>query len=183
MIVRNFHADVVLYAWDRLEIVQCDEDDSRFDSIDHLARDVKLHGDYGGIRLVKATIKKFVEYGHRQGVSLPARNFSIRYASSVPRQVGLAGGFLGVAPRAAGFPPASRPGRNVRQRPPGLLALCPAPRVPARPPFPLFACHPLPRLPYYVPVSLSRGRTGAFAVPDRPGSVHPARCPDLETRP
>ena len=61
VIVGNFHADVVLYEWDRVEIVQCEEDDSRFDSIDHLARDVKLHGYYGGIRLVKATIKKFVE--------------------------------------------------------------------------------------------------------------------------
>jgi len=91
VIVRNFHADVVLYEWDRVELVPCDEDHSSFDSIDDLARDVKLHGYYGGIRLVKATIKKFVEYCHRQGLKLHDRNFSIRYRSNVPRQVGLAG--------------------------------------------------------------------------------------------
>lgn len=91
VIVRNFHAEVVLYEWDRVEIVQCEEDDTSFSSIADLARDVKLHGYYGGIRLVKATIKKFVEYCSRQGLKLHDRNFSIRYHSNVPRQVGLAG--------------------------------------------------------------------------------------------
>lgn len=91
VIVRNFHAEVVLYEWDRIEIVQCEEDHSSFDSIQDLARDVKLHGYYGGIRLIKATIKKFVEYCHRQGLKLHDRNFSVRYSSNVPRQVGLAG--------------------------------------------------------------------------------------------
>jgi glucuronokinase len=51
---------------------------------------VRLHGYYGGIRLVKATIKKFFEYcdgRHR----LHDRNFSVRYESNIPRCVGLAG--------------------------------------------------------------------------------------------
>ncbi len=91
VIVRNFHADVVLYEWDRVEIVPCDEDHSSFDSIGDLARDVKLHGYYGGIRLVKATIRRFYGYCQRQGLRLHDRNFSIRYCSNVPRQVGLAG--------------------------------------------------------------------------------------------
>jgi glucuronokinase len=43
------------------------------------------------MRLVKATIKKFVEYCLRQGHTLHERNFSIRYESAIPRQVGLAG--------------------------------------------------------------------------------------------
>src|SRR5215475_6610378 len=90
-IVRNLHAEVVLYEWDRGEIMWSDEDQRRFRSVDELARDVKLHGYYGGIRLLKATIKKFVEYCRREGPSLHSRNFSIRYHSSIPRQVGLAG--------------------------------------------------------------------------------------------
>ena len=53
-------------------------------------RDVDLHGYYGGIRLVKATIKKFVEYC-RGRHALHDRNFSIRYETNIPRQVGLAG--------------------------------------------------------------------------------------------
>ena len=89
--VRNFHAEVVLYEWDDVELILSDEDQSRFRSVGELARDVKLHGYYGGIRLVKATVKKFVEFCMQQGHPLHERNFSIRYHSTIPRQVGLAG--------------------------------------------------------------------------------------------
>src|SRR2546421_3657785 len=89
--VRNFHAEVVLYEWDEVELILSDEDQSRFRSVQELARDVRLHGYYGGIRLVKATIKKFVEFCQRHGHVLHNRNFSIRYESTIPRQVGLAG--------------------------------------------------------------------------------------------
>jgi glucuronokinase len=89
--VRNFYAEVVLYEWDEVELILSDEDQSRFRSIQELARDVKLHGYYGGIRLVKATVKKFVEFCNRQGYALHERNFSLRYHSTIPRQLGLAG--------------------------------------------------------------------------------------------
>ncbi len=89
--VRNLHAEVVLYEWEDVEIILTDEDRSRFRSIQELARDVKLHGYYGGIRLVKATIKKFVDYCQLEEIALHKRNFSIRYHSNIPRQVGLAG--------------------------------------------------------------------------------------------
>jgi glucuronokinase len=91
VIVKNFWAEATLYEWDRVELVWSQEDQSRFRSVDELARDVRLHGYYGGIRLVKATIKKFVDYCVRQGHPLHDRNFSIRYESNIPRQVGLAG--------------------------------------------------------------------------------------------
>jgi len=91
VIVRNFWAEVTLYEWEDVELVWSQEDQSSFRSIEDLARDVQLHGYYGGIRLVKATIKKFVEYCHREGHPLHSRNFSVRYQSNIPRQVGLAG--------------------------------------------------------------------------------------------
>jgi glucuronokinase len=91
IIVRNRYAEVVLYEWEDVEVVWSDEDQSRFRSIWELARDVKLHGYYGGIRLVKATIKKFVEYCQEQRLALHDRNFSVRYHSTIPRQLGLAG--------------------------------------------------------------------------------------------
>jgi glucuronokinase len=91
MIVRNRYAEVVLYEWDELEIVWSDEDQSRFRSVDQLVRDVKLHGYYGGIRLVKATIKTFADFCARRGQALHGQNFSVRYQSNIPRQVGLAG--------------------------------------------------------------------------------------------
>jgi len=89
--VRNFWAEVVLYEWDTVEIVLAEDDKARFSSIGDLARDVKLHGYYGGIRLIKATIKRFVDYCDRLGLPLHDRNFSVRYSTRIPRQVGLAG--------------------------------------------------------------------------------------------
>lgn len=91
IIVRNFRAEVVLYEWEDVELVWSEENQNRFRSVHDLVRDVKLHGYYGGIRLVKATIKKFVEYCTRTGQALHDRNFSVRYESNIPRQVGLAG--------------------------------------------------------------------------------------------
>ncbi len=91
IIVRNFWAEVVLYEWDSLDIVLADDDRAHFSSIHDLARDVRLHGYYGGIRLIKATIKRFVDYCRAQGLTLHHRNFSIRYQTNIPRQVGLAG--------------------------------------------------------------------------------------------
>src|SRR5215471_17460158 len=89
--VRNFRADCILYEWEDVELVWTELDQSRFRSVHELVRDVKLHGYYGGMRLVKATVKKFVEYCVRHNLPLHDRNFSIRYQSDIPRQVGLAG--------------------------------------------------------------------------------------------
>jgi glucuronokinase len=91
LVVRNRWAGVVLYEWEDLEVVLSQNDHSRFGSIHELVRDVELHGYYGGIRLVKATIKRFAEYCLAQGHALHDRNFSIRYESNIPRQVGMAG--------------------------------------------------------------------------------------------
>ncbi len=91
IIVRNFFAEVVLYEWDSVDIVLAENDRARFSSVYDLAKDVKLHGYYGGIRLVKATIKRFVEYCSAKGLELHDRNFSVRYDTNIPRQVGLAG--------------------------------------------------------------------------------------------
>ncbi|HXW07078.1 MAG TPA: hypothetical protein VD833_17725 [Vicinamibacterales bacterium] len=89
--VRNYWAEVVLYEWDSVEIVLADDDRAKFDSVYELARDVRLHGYYGGIRLIKATIKRFVEYCQQRGLRLHDRKFSVRYQTTIPRQVGLAG--------------------------------------------------------------------------------------------
>ncbi len=89
--VRNFWAEVVLYEWDSVDIVLAENDRARFRSIYDLVRDVQLHGYYGGIRLIKATIKRFVEYCQMRGLELHDRKFSVRYETNIPRQVGLAG--------------------------------------------------------------------------------------------
>lgn len=91
IIVRDFYATAVLYEWEDVDIVPTVEARSSFRSVRDLVRDVHLHGYYGGIRLIKATIKTFVEYCDRQGLQLHDRNFSVRVESNIPRQVGLAG--------------------------------------------------------------------------------------------
>jgi len=89
--VRDYWAEVALYEWDSVEIVLAADDRARFDSVLDLARDVRLHGYYGGIRLIKATIKRFVEHCQARGLTLHDRKFSVRYQTTIPRQVGLAG--------------------------------------------------------------------------------------------
>ena len=89
--VRNYWAEVVLYEWDSVEIVLAGDDRAKFETVLELARDVRLHGYYGGIRLIKATIKRFVEYCEARTIALHDRKFSIRYETRIPRQVGLAG--------------------------------------------------------------------------------------------
>ena len=91
VIIKNYFAQVILYEWDRLEIVPGASDESYFRSIHDLAKDVRLHGYYGGIRLIKAAINGFIMYCNERNLKLPNRNFSLRYTSSIPRQVGMAG--------------------------------------------------------------------------------------------
>ena len=91
LIVRNYWAEVVLYEWEDLEIILSQEDRCRFGSMAELQQDVQLHGYYGGVRLVKATIRCFADYCQRNGISHHSRNFSIRYQSNIPRAVGMAG--------------------------------------------------------------------------------------------
>src|ERR1051325_3450280 len=62
IIVKNFAAEVGIYEWPELEIVPARRDQCRFESLAHLLRDVQLNGYYGGLRLVKAAIKRFSDY-------------------------------------------------------------------------------------------------------------------------
>jgi len=89
--VKDFAAEVVLYESPRLEILPHDRDHSRFDSVGALVEDVRLHGYYGGVRLLKAAIKRFAEYCRQQGIEIAERNFTIGYHSEIPRLVGLGG--------------------------------------------------------------------------------------------
>jgi glucuronokinase len=87
----NFSADVVLYESPELEISPSARDHSVFHGIRGLVEDVRLFGYYGGIRLLKATLKRFYEFCTERGDALHTRNFTIRYTSDIPHLVGLAG--------------------------------------------------------------------------------------------
>ena len=90
-IIRNLRAEVLLWESPELEILPNTRDHSVFRGITELALDVRQHGYYGGIRLLKATVKRFFDYCQKHGHALHARNFTLRYRSDIPSQVGLAG--------------------------------------------------------------------------------------------
>ncbi|GAK54992.1 GHMP kinase [Candidatus Vecturithrix granuli] len=89
--VRNFSAKITLYESPELEIKLHTNDRLMFRSMQHLVDDIKFSGYYGGIRLIKAAIKKFYEYCLENEIELEQANFTILYDSNVPLRVGLAG--------------------------------------------------------------------------------------------
>ena len=89
--VRNFRARVTLEESPEIVIVPAAEDEERYASLEEFARGTFLYGYYGGVRLAKAAVKKFHDYVRDSGQRLPARNFTLRYESDIPRQIGLAG--------------------------------------------------------------------------------------------
>jgi len=88
---KGFQASIELWESPTIELLPSRRDHSVFSSIEGLHEDVRLHGYYGGFRLLKATIKAFVDYCRRHGIQLDARNFTLRYSSDIPSRVGLAG--------------------------------------------------------------------------------------------
>lgn len=91
VIVRNFAAEVTLWESPRLAILPQRADRFEYQDLDDLLEDIHLHGYYGGIRLIKAAIKRFRNYCQAQSIMLPQRNFTIEYHSTIPVRVGLAG--------------------------------------------------------------------------------------------
>ncbi len=91
VILKDFAAEVTLYASPELEIVPGQEDTPKYASARGLVDDVALNGYYGGVRLVKATISRFIRtfLAGRDLGQLPT--FTVRYQTNIPRQVGLAG--------------------------------------------------------------------------------------------
>jgi len=88
---RNYSAQIELWESPELELLPSRRDHSVFESVAGLHRDVKMHGYYGGFRLLKASIKAFYDYCLNRGIKLDNRNFTLRYRSDVPNRVGLAG--------------------------------------------------------------------------------------------
>lgn len=91
VIVRNFGARILLYPSPELNIEAQEQDVNIFRNIHHLIDSINLTGYYGGSRLIKAAIKRFGEYCEKSEIKIANKNFTIRYHSSIPRQVGLAG--------------------------------------------------------------------------------------------
>jgi glucuronokinase len=91
IIVKNFGARISLYQSPELHIEPQEQDLTTYRNIYHLRDAISLTGYHGGVPLIKASVKKFCEYCDQHQIRLANKNFTIRYGSSIPRQVGLAG--------------------------------------------------------------------------------------------
>ncbi|MDH5468552.1 MAG: GHMP kinase [Candidatus Aminicenantes bacterium] len=89
--VKNFYASVSLRESKELNIEPCSLGTGVYKNIRELVVNIELYGYYSGIRLVKAAIKKFFDHCQDQSIQLEDKNFSIRYESNIPRQLGLGG--------------------------------------------------------------------------------------------
>ncbi|MDZ7725640.1 MAG: GHMP kinase [candidate division KSB1 bacterium] len=89
--LKNYYASITMYETPDLEILPNERDHSYFPNLESLVNDVNLQGYYGGIRLIKAAAKRFYDYCLQRGIHLDDRNFTVRYTTSIPVQVGLAG--------------------------------------------------------------------------------------------
>jgi glucuronokinase len=79
--LQDFHAKVTLHESAELRILPAEGDlDVTLDS----------QGYYGGPRLLKAAIRVFFEYCRQNRIQVLEKNFTLDYASSIPRQVGRA---------------------------------------------------------------------------------------------
>lgn len=87
----NFSVEVTLYQTPKLEIIPSEYDTHVFKSMQGLVSDVKLFGYYGGIRLIKAAIKRFYEYCDEKNIPIGDKNFTLQYESDIPFRLGLAG--------------------------------------------------------------------------------------------
>ena len=87
----NYNATVQLYETPELTLQPSLRDRNSFDSLESLDSEIKDFGYYGGIRLLKAAARRFFIYCRENNITLPQRNFTIRYDSNIPNRLGLAG--------------------------------------------------------------------------------------------
>jgi len=88
--IKDFRAWVRLKESSEMRIVAQDQD-AEYRSIQDMVEKISMYGYYGGVRLIKAVIKIFFEYCRENDFRLGKKNFSVRYDSTIPRQLGLGG--------------------------------------------------------------------------------------------
>ncbi len=87
----NFQADITLYPSDELEILPSRRDKTKFSDPAELVSEIRAFGYYGGIRIIKAALKRFFDYCEEHDITRREGNFTIRYHTSIPPHLGLAG--------------------------------------------------------------------------------------------
>ena len=87
----EFKATVTVFESPEILIELHRKDHTRFSSLEELVEEVRYSGYYGGVRLIKAAVKRFHDYAVESGAELAEKNFTVRYDTNIPLRVGLAG--------------------------------------------------------------------------------------------
>ncbi|XP_043936983.1 uncharacterized protein LOC122809496 [Protopterus annectens] len=92
MTIKNFWAEVTISESEKLVLLPhplCDP--TEFGSLQDLYCISGKEGYLGGLRLLQATCKKLYQFCSEKGIALTKKNFTLKYDTNIPRQVGLAG--------------------------------------------------------------------------------------------
>ena len=91
LLVRNFRARVIIYPSAKLEIKAGKADLPVFESLEDLYETTRWRGYYGGFRIILALLVRLSDYCRERGITLPNRNFTLEYESTVPLRLGMGG--------------------------------------------------------------------------------------------
>ena len=86
----NFSVEATLNESSQLEI-QVPKEERTFNSLQSFCDHIEYFGYYGGERLIKSTIKVFLDYCESKSIKLHKNLFTLSYQSDIPRSLGLAG--------------------------------------------------------------------------------------------
>jgi glucuronokinase len=89
--VRNFSARIFLDESPDLRIEPSIQDAEVYTNDREFIERLNLYGYYGGTRLIKAAVKTFFDHCRSRNIPTQSKNFTLRYDSDIPRQVGLGG--------------------------------------------------------------------------------------------
>jgi glucuronokinase len=88
---RDFEARALLQPAERITLLEPERELPSWTSVEDLQRYITVYGYYGGRRLMMALIARLGRYCREQSIDIPCRNFSLRWESTIPLRVGLAG--------------------------------------------------------------------------------------------
>ena len=87
----NFSAICELSESDRLTLIPGNRERMVFKDLDDFHTEINSYGYYGGLRLLKATINKFIDFCLTREIALANKNFSLSYRTDIPQRLGMAG--------------------------------------------------------------------------------------------
>ena len=84
-------ARVTLTPSEEIHFMPTDRDHKHYNSLHELDTDIQIYGYYGGIRLLKAAVRRFIRYTEVHQIHIEKKNFTLSYSSDIPGRLGLAG--------------------------------------------------------------------------------------------